>query len=96
MRGMIFWLLVTVTVFVVAGLFVSAIELSAAVDRGVRASAESSSPWAPALEPVTMFLGGIGLMGWGWVVCRQRAFRTSQPFASQVVVQDRAFRSSGP
>jgi len=88
MRAMIRWLLVTVAVFVVAGLFVSAIELSAAAERGVRASAESSSPWAPALEPVTMFLGGSGLMGWGWVVWRRRVFNASQPFAGQMIIDD--------
>jgi hypothetical protein len=90
MRAMIVWLLTTAVLFVAVGLFVSATELGAAADRGVRGSAESNSPWAPALEPVTMFLGGSGLMGWGWVVWRRRVFNASQPFAGQMMIDDRA------
>jgi hypothetical protein len=50
--------------------------------------------WAPMLEPITMFLGGTGLMGFGWVVWRRRLFSGPRPVAGQTIVQDRIINAS--
>ena|SRR5882672_5894202 len=51
---------------------------------GITATAD----WTPALEPITMFLGGTGLMGLVWGVWRRRLFSGPQPIAGQTIVQD--------
>ena len=52
-----------------------------------------AASWPPGLEPITVFLGGTGLMGLGWAVWRRRLFGRPQPIAGQTIVQDGIIRS---
>jgi hypothetical protein len=61
----------------------------------LRSEMTLGSSWPPALEPITVFLGGTGLMGLGWAVWRRQLFGRPQPVAGQTIVQDRIIRSLG-
>ena len=97
-------------VFVTAGLFFSATELNGAGDKVVlnlasactsapcrraEVAAGATSPWAPALEPITIFLAGTGLMGLGWTAWRRRLYSGARPIAGQTIIQDQVLHSSG-
>jgi hypothetical protein len=105
MKAVIVLGLITVGVFVSAPQISGMTELDAAGDRIVvnvahdhrhdAGSIKSNSAWAPALEPITMFLGGAGLMGFGWAA-RRLLFSRPTLVAGQTILQDRMIYSPRP